>query len=196
MTGTRCPMRQLAVREPTSEQAHVPAEQPPSGQDPRLPPAHADPCRPRHSRRPPGQGPLAAVGLSHVLPAASRLRRPADFTATLRRARTARADGMIVLHAAVDPVSDPPVPPRVGFVVPRAVGPAVTRNRVRRRLRHLLRARLAVLPPGTRLVVRVLPGAAAASSAALGAALDSALGSLLARLGGGAPPVTPLPVAP
>jgi ribonuclease P protein component len=130
-----------------------------------------------------------------VLPAASRLRRPADFTATLRRARTARADGMIVLHAAVDPVV-PPVPPRVGFVVPRAVGPAVTRNRVRRRLRHLLRARLAVLPPGTRLVVRVLPGAAAASSAALGTALDAALGSLLARLGGAAPAVTSLPVAP
>jgi ribonuclease P protein component len=131
-----------------------------------------------------------------MLPAASRLRRPADFTATLRRARTARADGMIVLHAAVDPVGDPPTPPRVGFVVPRAVGPAVTRNRVRRRLRHLLRARLATLPPGTRLVVRVLPGAAAASSTALGAALDSALGSLLARLGGAAPVVTSLPVAP
>jgi ribonuclease P protein component len=117
-----------------------------------------------------------------VLPAASRLRRPADFTATLRRARTARADGMIVLHAAVDPVSDPPTPPRVGFVVPRAVGPAVTRNRVRRRLRHLLRARLAILPPGTRLVVRVLPDAAPASSAALGAALDRALASVLPRL--------------
>jgi ribonuclease P protein component len=131
-----------------------------------------------------------------VLPAASRLRRPADFTATLRRARTARADGMIVLHAAVDPLSDPPTPPRVGFVVPRAVGPAVTRNRVRRRLRHLLRDRLASLPPGTRLVVRVLPGAAAASSAALGAALDSALGSLLARLGGTAPAVTAVPIAP
>jgi ribonuclease P protein component len=131
-----------------------------------------------------------------VLPAASRLRRPADFTATLRRARTARADGMIVLHAAVDPISGPPAPPRVGFVVPRAVGPAVTRNRVRRRLRHLLRARLGALPPGTRLVVRVLPGAAAASSAALGAALDSALGSLLARLGGTTPGVTSRPVAP
>ena len=130
-----------------------------------------------------------------MLPAASRLRRPADFTATLRRARTARADGMIVLHAAVDPVSDPPTPPRVGFVVPRAVGPAVTRNRVRRRLRHLLRARLTALPPGTRLVVRVLPGAAAASSAALGEALDSALRSLLARVGA-APAATSLPGAP
>ena len=43
-------------------------------------------------------------------------------------------------------------------MVPRAVGPAVTRNRVRRRLRHLLRDRLDRLPAGSRLVVRVLPG--------------------------------------
>ena len=117
-----------------------------------------------------------------MLPAASRLRRPADFTATLRRARTARADGMVVLHAAVDPVTDPPTPPRVGFVVPRAVGTAVTRNRVRRRLRHLVRSRLDLLPPGTRLVVRVLPAAAPASSAALGSALDHGLAAVLPRL--------------
>ena len=34
-----------------SEQAHLPAEQPPSGQDPRLPAAHAHPRRPRDPRR-------------------------------------------------------------------------------------------------------------------------------------------------
>ena len=63
----------------------------------------------------------------------------------------------------------------MGFVVPRAVGPAVTRNRVRRRLRHLVRDRLDRLPDGTRLVVRVLPAAAAATSDQLGRALDRAL---------------------
>jgi ribonuclease P protein component len=31
-------------------------------------------------------------------------------------------------------------PPRVGLVVPRAVGKAVRRNRIRRRLRHAVRA--------------------------------------------------------
>jgi ribonuclease P protein component len=51
----------------------------------------------------------------------------------------------------------------------------VARNRVRRRLRHLLRDRLDRLPAGSRLVVRVLPGAAAASSAQLAGALDRAL---------------------
>ncbi len=113
-----------------------------------------------------------------MLPAAARLRRSTDFTATLRGARTARGDGMVVLHAALtDPTDGDPrvASPRVGFVVPRAVGPAVARNRVRRRLRHLLRDRLDRLPAGSRLVVRVLPAAASASSAQLAGALDRAL---------------------
>ena len=114
-----------------------------------------------------------------MLPAAARLRRSTDFTATLRGARTARGDGMVVLHAAPADFSDEGDPraatPRVGFVVPRAVGPAVARNRVPRRLRHLLRDRLDRLPAGSRLVVRVLPAAASASSAQLAGALDRAL---------------------
>jgi ribonuclease P protein component len=63
----------------------------------------------------------------------------------------------------------------VGFVVGRAVGPAVTRNQVRRRLQHLIAARLDRLPAGTRLVVRATPGAAGRSSAARADALDAAL---------------------
>jgi ribonuclease P protein component len=113
-----------------------------------------------------------------VLPAAARLRRSTEFTATLRVARVARGDGMVVLHAApADPADGDSraSSPRVGFVVPRAVGTAVARNRVRRRLRHLLRDRLDRLPAGTRLVVRVLPTAASASSAQLARAVDRAL---------------------
>lgn len=49
---------------------------------------------------------------------------------------------------------------RVGFVVSKAVGNAVVRNRVKRRLRHLVRAELASAPGGIRLVVRALPQAA------------------------------------
>lgn len=41
-------------------------------------------------------------------------------------------------------------PPRVGFAIGRAVGPAVVRNQVRRRLRVLLSA--VELPPGNYLV--------------------------------------------
>lgn len=67
--------------------------------------------------------------------------------------------------------------PRAGFVVSKAVGPAVTRNLVKRRLRHLVRARLGVLPPASLLVVRALPASATASYAELGHELDRCLAS-------------------
>ena len=50
--------------------------------------------------------------------------------------------------------------PRVGFVVSKAVGNAVTRNRVKRRLRHLCRPLVDELEDGTVIVVRALPAAA------------------------------------
>jgi ribonuclease P protein component len=64
---------------------------------------------------------------------------------------------------------------RVGFVVARSVGPAVTRNRVKRRLRHLMRARIDGLPSSSLVVVRALPAAAEASYRDLGAELDRCL---------------------
>lgn len=66
-------------------------------------------------------------------------------------------------------------PGRVGFVVSKAVGPAVTRNRVKRRLRHLMRDRVGALGQGSLLVVRALPPAAGATYADLGAELDRCL---------------------
>ena len=50
--------------------------------------------------------------------------------------------------------------PRVGLVVSKAVGGAVQRNRVKRRLRHLLAAHVASMPQGLTLVVRALPASA------------------------------------
>lgn len=58
--------------------------------------------------------------------------------------------------------------------MPRSVGNAVTRNRVKRRLRHLMRERLEQLGPVT-VVVRALPASAAASSADLARDLDHTL---------------------
>ena len=59
-------------------------------------------------------------------------------------------------------------------MVGKAVGNAVVRNRVKRRLRHLVRERLGGLPDSVVLVVRALPASATASYAALGADLDTA----------------------
>ena len=63
----------------------------------------------------------------------------------------------------------------MGFVVSKAVGAAVTRNLVKRRLRHLARERTALLPPESMVVVRALPGAAQASYDELASELDRCL---------------------
>ncbi|GAA2821871.1 ribonuclease P protein component [Saccharopolyspora taberi] len=76
------------------------------------------------------------------------------------------------------PTREPSESPRVGFVVSKAVGTAVVRHRVSRRLRHLMRDRLALLPAGTLVVVRALPPAADAPSRDLGSDLDAALRKL------------------
>ena len=65
----------------------------------------------------------------------------------------------------------------------KAVGGAVIRNKVKRRLRHLMRERVALLPPGSLVVVRALPGAGDADHAQLARDLDAALQRLR---GGGA----------
>jgi ribonuclease P protein component len=117
-----------------------------------------------------------------VLPATARLRQRAEFTATVRRGRRGKS-GLVAVHLDDAPVGSTGElePARVGFVVSRAVGPAVVRNRVLRRLRHLMAARLARLPIGSRVVVRAFPSAATASSAGLADALDRALGQALTR---------------
>ena len=69
-------------------------------------------------------------------------------------------------------------PARVGFVVNKAVGNAVLRNRVHRRLRAVLAARLPELPAGSLTVVRALPSSASASYDELVADVDGALGRL------------------
>jgi ribonuclease P protein component len=75
----------------------------------------------------------------------------------------------------------PAEPAKVGFIVSRAVGTAVVRNRVKRRLRALMCEHLDVLPAGSLFVVRANPAAAAARQADLAADLDLVLGRLLRR---------------
>lgn len=75
--------------------------------------------------------------------------------------------------------SPEPAPPLVGFIVARAVGNAVIRNSVRRRLRHLMRGHLDRLPGGSLLVVRANPAAGTARHDELAADLESALDRLL-----------------
>jgi len=108
-----------------------------------------------------------------VLPARSRLRDPDDFRDTLRQGVRCGRPTLVVHARRVDAVS------RAGFIVSRAVGNAVTRNRVKRRLRHLAAAALPAAPFPVDVVVRALPPAATADVAG---DFDSALSRCLDRL--------------
>lgn len=107
-----------------------------------------------------------------MLPTRARVRTRAEHDLVARRGQRS-ARGPLVVHWLSRPTVTEP--PRAGFVTGRRVGSAVDRNRVRRRLQHLVADRLPAVPSGTLLVVRALPGSADATNAQLGAALDAAL---------------------
>jgi ribonuclease P protein component len=123
---------------------------------------------------------VAGLGVT-MLPAAARMRRSADFGLASRGGSRAGRP-LVSAHLLIRPGSSEP--PRVGFVVSKAVGSAVVRNTVRRRLRHLARGYLGLLPGGSLLVVRAAPRAATACQADLAADLDLVIGALLRRHGG------------
>ncbi|MDQ4116489.1 MAG: ribonuclease P protein component [Actinomycetota bacterium] len=110
-----------------------------------------------------------------MLPASARLTRRTEFASTIRRGRRAGRSRLVVHLRVADTDPSAAPPPRAGFVVSKAVGNAVVRHRVARRLRHLVADRLDGFGPGTDLVVRALPPSAGASSAELARDLDSAL---------------------
>ena len=112
-----------------------------------------------------------------------RLTASGGFTAATRRGRRA-GTRTVVLHLLADGATqaDSSVqsaeehrPALVGFVVSKAVGGAVERNRVKRRLRHLAHERLERLPAAAVLVIRALPAATTATYGGLGRDLDAAL---------------------
>ncbi|MFE9788396.1 ribonuclease P protein component [Nocardia salmonicida] len=109
-----------------------------------------------------------------MLPEPYRLHHRAEFSRTVRRGqRIGRRD--LVVHAlrhGYDDVADGDSlvrvgGPRFGLIVSKAVGNAVVRHRVARRLRHMCAQVVDELPVGTDVVIRALPGAATADSAEL-----------------------------
>ncbi|MEL7977928.1 ribonuclease P protein component [Isoptericola sp. F-RaC21] len=124
-----------------------------------------------------------------MLPAAHRLRRSVDFERTVRRG-TRAGRSTVVVHLLVEPDVAPEAhvagaagdePPQVGLVVSKAVGNAVHRNQVKRRLRHIAAAHLSSVPAGARLVVRALPASSSASYGQLDRDLVSSLERAVSR---------------
>lgn len=110
-----------------------------------------------------------------MLPAAHRLTDSETFRSVVRRGRRSGSRTLVVHLALVGTDGQAVAGPRVGLVVSKAVGNAVLRNRVKRRLRHLAREQLSSLPGSAVLVIRALPAAASASYDDLGADLRRCL---------------------
>ncbi|WP_392507718.1 ribonuclease P protein component [Naumannella halotolerans] len=111
-----------------------------------------------------------------MLPAATRMRSSEEFRATVRQGVRAGRPTLVV-HGRCGTGST-----RVGFIVSKAVGNAVVRNRVKRRLRHLAAEELPTLPgAGCQFVIRALPPAA--TSPELADDFRSAWLSCLGKLG-------------
>lgn len=99
-----------------------------------------------------------------------RLRAAKDFERARQQGRS-WGSALLVLHA----VHRPEETTRCGFSISRRVGGAVVRNRVRRRLREIVRRRIGVLPAGWLLVITARPPAAEAPTAELTLAVDGLL---------------------
>lgn len=110
------------------------------------------------------------------MPALETLRRRTDFEA-LSRGGSARTTRLLVARSLI---TERPTA-RIGLAIPASIGGAVQRNRVRRRLRALLRARTEQIGVGVDLLLIARPGADAASYAELGSALDEVLRVVVRR---------------
>ena len=105
------------------------------------------------------------------------MRTSAEFSHAFRSGiRTGRRN--IVVSTAKNPGKTT----QVGFIVSKAVGNAVTRNLVKRRLRELAALTCAAHPEGYAIAVRALPASASASWDQLRRDYESALEAAFAKL--------------
>ncbi len=111
------------------------------------------------------------------LPKHRRLRRRSEFQRVARDGLRAR-DALLSI-STVESV-DRQTSTRYGFAIPKRVGGAVVRNRIKRRLRAIAAAREDL--PGWDFVIYVYPSAAHASSEQLSASLSALTRRAMSRL--------------
>ena len=112
-----------------------------------------------------------------MLARANRIRSGADYRLTVRKGARVHAPNTITY---VRRASDR-MPVRFGFIVSKAVGGAVVRNTVRRRLKAVCREELPRVAPGHEIVVRALPASAQASWITLQSEIRRAVDKVGAR---------------
>jgi ribonuclease P protein component len=98
------------------------------------------------------------------------LRRRADFEAIGRQGSARSTPTLVLRWMRTDRAET-----RIGLSTPRTLGGAVQRNRVRRRLRSLLRERIGRIGPGWDILLIVRPAAGEVTQAELGEAIDALL---------------------
>ncbi|WP_111511311.1 ribonuclease P protein component [Mycobacterium kyogaense] len=108
-----------------------------------------------------------------MLPAQNRMTRSTEFGDTVSRGTRAAQPDLVVYCLRSDQTEE--AGPRVGLVVSKAVGNAVQRHQVSRRLRHVARTVLPELDVTDRVVIRALPGSRHAVSPRLEQQLRTAL---------------------
>lgn len=157
-----------------SFEAHIPTERTAPLEAAWLSQAHVDPGWAGCLAIAPPEGPSTAVGLI------GRFSDHATFSA-LRRQGSRTRSGPVSVWFLPEPDSSRP---RLAFAIGRRVGPAVARNRIRRRLRHAAAdlARSAHLPLGAYLV-QVDPAVTSLTFTELADHLGEAVSKIARRVG-------------
>jgi ribonuclease P protein component len=92
----------------------------------------------------------------------NRLSRSRDFDAVYRQGRSVSTRFLVLYAFTRENAGDEP---RLGIAIPKKVGGAVVRNRIKRQLREIWRARLDRLPQNADFVIVARPGLAEAAEA-------------------------------
>jgi len=104
-------------------------------------------------------------GVTAVLSARNRMTRSAEFDVTVKHGTRAVQPDLVIYARRGN--EDDAEPPKVGLIISRAVGSAVQRHRLARRLRHVARRVVDGLDRSEQVVIRALPSSRDIGSARL-----------------------------
>lgn len=121
-----------------------------------------------------------------------RLRKHADYGLVYGASRKHSSPSLSFFYRSQEVAEQPA---RFGITVPRALGPAVLRNRIKRRVRIAARAALPALPPGVDVVLHPRPVVAEMPFSILESELAAVFATVARRLASGVVN-TPLPRRP